>query len=56
MKKKVSVKFKAGFLTLFSKGYLGILTAGGSQFASFLASKGLNGMGAIKEALKKMKA
>ena len=54
--KKVSVKFKAGFLSLFSKGYFGVLTAGGGQFASFLASKGLNGMGAIKDALKKMKA
>lgn len=54
--KKVSVQFKAGFLSLFSKGYFGILTAGGGEFASFLASKGLNGMGAIKEALKKMKA
>lgn len=54
--KKVTVKFKAGFLSLFSKGYLGVLTAGGGQFASFLASKGLNGMGAIKDALKKMKA
>jgi hypothetical protein len=54
--KKVAIKFKAGFLTLFSKGYLGVLTAGGSQFGAFLASKGLNGMGAIKDALKKMKA
>jgi hypothetical protein len=53
---KIGVKLKAGFLTLFSKGYFGVLTAGGAQFASFLASKGLNGMGAIKDALKKMKA
>jgi hypothetical protein len=54
--KKVSVKFKAGFLTLFAKGYLGIVTAGGSQLASFMASKGLNGISGIKDALKKMKA
>lgn len=54
--KKVTVKFKTGFLSLFSKGYFGVLTAGGGQFASFLASKGLNGMGAIKDALKKMNA
>lgn len=54
--KKVSVKFKAGFLSLFAKGYFGIVTAGGSQLASFLASKGLNGINGIKDALKKMKA
>jgi hypothetical protein len=54
--RSVSIKFKAGFLSLFSKGYLGVLTAGGSQFASFLASKGLNGMSAVKDVLKKMKA
>jgi hypothetical protein len=54
--KTVSVQFKSGFLSLFSKGYFGILTAGGSQLTAFLASKGLNGMGAIKEALKKMKS
>lgn len=54
--KRVSIRFKAGFLTLFSKGYLGVLTAGGAQFASYLASRGLNGMGAIKAALKKVKS
>jgi hypothetical protein len=54
--KKVSVKFHAGFLTLFNKGYFGVLTAGGSQFAAFLAARGLNGMGAIKAALGKMKS
>ena len=52
---RVKVEFKAGFLTLFTKGYLGIVTAGGSSFSTFLASRGLNGMGAIKAALKKMK-
>jgi hypothetical protein len=52
---KVSMKFKAGFLTLFSKGYMGVLTAGGGQLAAFMAAKGLNGVGAIKDALKKMK-
>lgn len=54
--RKVSIRFKAGFLSLFSKGYFGVLSSGGSQFASFLASKGLSGMGAIKDVLKKMKA
>jgi hypothetical protein len=54
--KKVTWKLKAGFLTLWGKGYFGVLTSGGAQFASFLASKGLNGIGAIKDILKKMKA
>lgn len=53
--KKVTVQFKAGFLTLFSQGYLGVLATGGAQFASYLASKGLGGMGAIKAALKKLR-
>jgi hypothetical protein len=53
---KISMQFKAGFLSLFSKGYFGVLSTGGSQLASFLASKGLSGMSAIKDVLKKMKA
>jgi len=52
--RRVSVKLKAGFITLFTQGYFGVITTGGGAFASFLASKGLNGMGAIKSALKKM--
>ncbi|MCM2323328.1 MAG: hypothetical protein NDJ90_08715 [Oligoflexia bacterium] len=51
--RRVSIRFKAGFLTLFTQGYFGVVTAGGAHFASYLASKGLNGMGAIKAALKK---
>lgn len=50
----VSIKLHAGFFTLFSKGYLGVVTAGGSAFASFLASRGLGGMSGIKSAIKKM--
>jgi hypothetical protein len=53
--KRVSFKLRTGFLGLFSKGYFGVVTAGGAQFAAFLASKGLNGIGAIKDALKKMR-
>jgi hypothetical protein len=53
--RKVTIWFKAGFLTLFSRGYLGVLATGGSQFAAFLASRGLNGLGAIKAAINKMK-
>jgi hypothetical protein len=54
--RKVSIWFKAGFLTLFSKGYLGVLATGGSQFAAFLASRGLTGLGAIKAAINKLKS
>ncbi len=54
--KKITIQFKTGFLTLFGKGYFGVLASGGSQFASYLASKGLNGMGAFKDMLKKMRA
>jgi hypothetical protein len=52
--RRVRMSFQAGFLTLFTKGYLGVLAAGGGAFASYLASRGLGGIGAIKAALKKM--
>lgn len=52
---RIQIRIKAGFLTLFSKGYFGVITAGGGAFAAFLASRGLNGLGAIKAALKKAK-
>jgi hypothetical protein len=54
--KQVSVQFKAGFLSLFTKGYFGVLTTGGSAFASFLASQGLNGIAGIKSFLGKIKS
>ncbi|HUP56653.1 MAG TPA: hypothetical protein VM598_04315 [Bdellovibrionota bacterium] len=53
---KVGLQLKAGLMSLWNKGYFGVIGAGGAQFAGFLASKGLNGIGAIKEAVKKMKA
>lgn len=52
---RVNIKFEAGFLSLFSKGYFGVITAGGTAFASYLASKGLNGVSAIKAVLSKKK-
>ncbi len=52
---KMSMQVKAGFLGLFSKGYFGVLAAGGGPLASYLASKGFNGIDAIKAALKKRK-
>jgi hypothetical protein len=52
---KIDVQLKAGFLSLISNGYLGVVTSGGLDFANFLASKGLSGMGAIKDVIKKLK-
>lgn len=52
---RVGVQFKAGFFSLFTQGYFGVLTQGGSQFASFLASQGLSGMNAIQSFLGKKK-
>jgi hypothetical protein len=48
---RVRFKIRAGFLGLWSKGYFGVVAAGGTKFASFLASKGLTGIGALKDAL-----
>ena len=54
--RRVSVKLKTGFLTLWNKGYFGVIAAGGGPFAAFLASKGLNGLGAIKDTLKNLRS
>ena len=51
--RKVRIQFNAGFLTLLSKGFVGVVTSGGKTFASYLASKGLNGVGAIKSIVSK---
>ena len=53
---KVRFRLNAGILSLLTKGYFGVVASGGSAFASFLASKGLGGIGAIKNAVKKLKA
>lgn len=53
---KVHVQFKAGFLSLFTKGYFGVVATGGAHFASFLASQGLNGIAGIKSFLGKIKS
>lgn len=51
---RVGVKIKTGFFTLFSKGYLGVVTAGGKEFTQFLASRGLSGPAAIKALISKL--
>lgn len=53
--RKIHVKLNSGFLTLFAKGYFGVVAAGGKEFASFLASHGLDGLGAIKNFMKKLR-
>lgn len=53
---RVSVKLHAGFLKLLSKGYFGVLTAGGAGVASFLASRGLGATSGIKNVIKKLKS
>lgn len=53
--KKVRIEIKVGFLSLFSRGYFGVLKMGGSALNSYLATRGLGGIAAIKAALKKIK-
>lgn len=52
---KISIQLKAGFLELFNKGYFGVIKTGGSAFTTFMASRGLKGMNAIKTVLKKLR-
>jgi hypothetical protein len=53
--RRIEVSLRVGILKLLTQGYFGILTAGGSSFASFLASQGLGGIDAIKTALQRMR-
>ncbi len=55
LQRKLDLEFKAGFLALLSKGFVGVVLAGGKTFAAHLASKGLDGVGAIKALLAKFK-
>ena len=52
---KVGIQIHAGLFSLVTMGYLGVIAAGGASFASYLASKGINGASAIKAALGKKK-
>lgn len=52
---KITAKLNCGILSLLAGGYLGVLTAGGSDVAKFLATKGLGNMGKLKDAISKMK-
>lgn len=52
---KIHAKIHAGFLGLMTGGYLGVLTAGGTEVAKFLAAKGLGSAGKIKDTISKMR-
>ena len=52
---KIRVKVHTGILTLLSKGYFGVIAKGGGAFASYLASKGFKNIGAIKDAISKLR-
>lgn len=48
---KLKAKVHIGPFDLFRNGYLGVIALGGPTFLSFLASKGLTGIGKIKNAI-----
>jgi hypothetical protein len=52
---RVTAKVHIGAFDLFRHGYLGVLPLGGSTVMKFLASKGLTGIGKIKEGISKLK-
>jgi hypothetical protein len=52
---KIRAKLQTGALSLVTGGYFGVLTAGGSEVAKFLATKGLGNMGKLKDAIGKLR-
>lgn len=53
---KVKARVHAGFLSLMTGGYLGVLAAGGAEVAKFLAQKGLSNPSKIKDAIAKLRS
>lgn len=53
---KVKAKVHIGPFDLFRHGYLGVVTLGGPSFLQFLASKGLTGIGKIKDAVNQFRS
>lgn len=53
---KIAIRLNAGALGLVTGGYFGVLTAGGTDVAKFLASKGLGSMGKLKDAVSKLRS
>ncbi|MBI3544516.1 MAG: hypothetical protein HY075_14690 [Deltaproteobacteria bacterium] len=52
---KIQIRLRTGVLSLVTGGYFGVLTAGGSEVARFMATKGLGSMGKLKDAISKLK-
>lgn len=55
-RKKIKVSLHIGILSFITGGYLGVLTAGGSQVAKFLASRGLSSLSRIKETISRFRS
>jgi len=53
---RISAKVHIGTFDLLRHGYLGVLPLGGPAVMKFLASKGLTGVGKIKDAISKLKS
>jgi hypothetical protein len=51
----VKIKVQGSILNLLTRGYLGVIKAGGLGFTSYLASHGISGLTKIKEIFQKLK-
>ncbi len=52
---RISAKVHIGLFDLLRNGYLGVLPLGGAPVMKFLASKGFNGVGKIKDAISRLR-
>lgn len=52
---RVKAKVHIGLFDLLRNGYLGVIPLGGPTVMKFLASKGFNGMGKIKDAISRLR-
>lgn len=52
---KIRAKVHVGFFEFLRGGYLGVLSLGGTTVMKYLASKGLDGIGKIREAISKLR-
>ena len=53
--KRITAKVHIGPVDLFLKGYLAVLSLGGSTVMKFLASKGFSSLSKVREGISKMK-
>ena len=51
----VRIKVTGGMINLLTRGYLGVIKAGGMSFAKFLASHGVSGLGKIKDVIQNLR-